>query len=73
MASAARAHALGPLAGAAISLPVIVAVTQAMGWHLPSAEAWGLAGALIGLISGMMTGYALVQLLRRRVQPMQAA
>jgi hypothetical protein len=59
------AQALSFLAGTALAFPVMVVVARAMGWSLPSAQAWGLSGALMGLIVGASTGAVLVQLLQQ--------
>ena len=61
------AQAVSFIAGTALAFPVMEVVAYAMGGNLPSAEAWGLSGALTGLINGAITGSTLVRLLRRPV------
>jgi len=48
-----------------LSFPVMVVVARALGWGLPSAQAWGLSGILAGALYGAMTGVVLVRLLRQ--------
>ncbi len=61
------AYAGGFLVAVAVSFPVMLIVGRAAGWNFPSAQAWSLAGLLVGLIDGAITGAVLVWLLRQPV------
>ncbi len=62
------AQALSILAAIAVAFPAMLVAGRAMGWEFPSAQAWGFAGVLAGLIDGAITGAVLVWLLRQPVK-----
>jgi hypothetical protein len=58
----------GAIALAILVAAVILAVVQAVGWlrpeDFPSAQAWGVAGAAVGLVYGAVSGQVVIRVLR---------
>ena len=46
----------GMLAGSAVGFPVILLAASMLGLDLPSAQAWAIGGAVMGLVFGAITG-----------------
>jgi hypothetical protein len=63
----AWAHLVSFWVGNGLPFPLMVALARVLGWTLPSAQAWGVAGVLAGALYGAITGTVLVRLLRRPV------
>jgi hypothetical protein len=61
----------GGIALAILVAALILGLVSALGWlkpeDFPSAQAWGVAGAAVGLIYGVVSGQALSRLLRPEV------
>lgn len=49
------AHLTGLGAGVVVAFPVMLAVAALFGWSVPSAQAWALAGLLMGTVFGTVT------------------
>lgn len=60
------AHGVGFAAGWAAGFPVILLAGNVLGLGLPSAGAWAIGGAAIGLVSGAITGARLPRLVESR-------
>jgi hypothetical protein len=52
----AAACTAGMLAGSAVGFPVILFAASVLGLDLPSARAWAIGGAVMGLVFGAVTG-----------------
>ncbi len=56
----------GMLAGSAVGFPVLLLAASMLGLDLPSAQAWAVGGAVMGLVFGAITGPRLLGAGERR-------